>query len=89
MAGFQHAVEHADADAHAAAVFTTLEADAAGQTSQLRAAALSDMAHVRNCAGALASARLTARPGLTELTAVEFRTNALFRLGEDLSRGQD
>ena len=39
--------------------------------------------------GALASAWLTARPGRAELTAVEFRTNAQFRLGEDLFPGQD
>ena len=84
MAGLQHAVTHADADSRAAAVFETLEADAAGQASQLQAAALSDMARLKSCAGALASAWLTARPGLAELTAVEFRTNALLRLGEDL-----
>ena len=89
MAGLQHAVTHADADARAAAVFATLEAHAAGQASQLRAAALSDMARLRSCAGALASAWLTPRPGLAELTAVEFRTNALLRLSEDLFPGQD
>ena len=89
MAGLQHAVTHADADARAAAVFSTLEADAAEQASQLRAAALSDMARLRSCDGALASPWLTARPGLTELTAGKFRTNALLRLGEDLFPGQD
>ena len=89
MAGVQHAVAHADADARAAAVFATLEADASGQASQLRAAALLDMARLRSCAEALSSAWLTARPGLAELTAVEFRTNALLRLGEDLFPGQD
>ena len=68
-------------------MFATLEADAAGQASQLRAAALSDMARLRSCAGALAW--LTARPGLAELTAVELRSNALLRLGEDLFPGQD
>ena len=80
MPGVQHAVTHVDADARAAAVFATLEVDAAGQASQLRAAALSDMSHLRSCAGDLASARLTARPGLAELTALEFRTNALLHL---------
>ena len=52
------------------------------------AAALSDMARLRSCTGALASAWLTARPGLAELTAVEFRTNALLCLGEDQFPGQ-
>ena len=52
------------------AVCATLETDASGPASQLRAAALSDMARLRSCAGALASAWLTARPGLAELTAV-------------------
>ena len=80
---------HADTDARATALFATLEAGAAEQASQLRAAALSDMACLRSCAGALASAWLTAGPGLAELTAVEFRTNALLRLGEDLFPGQD
>ena len=89
MAGLQHAVAHVDADVRAAAVFATLEADVSGQASQLRAAALSDMARLRSCAGALASALLTARPGLAELTAVEFRSNALLRLGEDLFPCQD
>ena len=56
MDSLQHAVTHADADAHAAAVFATLEADAAGQATQLQAAALSDMARLRSCAGALTSA---------------------------------
>ena len=89
MASLQHAVMHADADARAAAVFATLEADVAGQASQLQTAALSNMARLRSCARALVSAWLTARPGLAELTAVEFRTNALLRLGEDLFPGQD
>ena len=88
MAGLQHAVAHADADARAAPVFATLEADASGQAYQLRAAALSDMARLRSCAGALASAWLMAQPGLAELTAVEFRTNALIRLDDDLFPGQ-
>ena len=89
MAGLQHAVTRADADARAAAVFAMLEADAAGQATQLRAAALSDMARLRSSAGALASAWRPARPGHAELTAVEFRTNALLRVGEDLFPGQD
>ena len=89
MAGLQYAVTHAGADARAVAVFATLEADAAGQASQLQAAALSDMARLRSCAGALASAWLTAWLGLTELTAVVFPTNALLRVGEDLFPGQD
>ena len=84
MAGLQHAVTHADADARATAVFATIEAHAARQASQLRAAALKDMGRLRSCAGALVSTWLTARPGLAELTAVEFLTNALLRLGEDL-----
>ena len=71
MAGLQHAVTHADADARTVAVFATLEADAAAQASQLRAAALS---RLRSYAGALTSAWLTARPSLVELMAVEFRT---------------
>ena len=58
------------------------------QASHLRGAALSDMARL-SCDGALASAWLTARPGLMELTTVEFRTNALLRLGEHLFPGQD
>ena len=89
VAGLQHAVTHADADARVAAVFATIEADAAGQASQLRAAPLSDMARLKSCAGALASTWLTAQPGLAELTAVEIRTKALLRLGEDLIPGQD
>ena len=89
MTSFQHAVTHANADARAAAVLATREADAAGQAPQLRAAALSDMARLRSCAGALASAWLTFQPGLTELTAVDSRTIARLRLGEDLFPGQD
>jgi len=61
-----HAVTHADSDARAAAVFAMLEADAAGQATQLRAAALSAMP---NC-GALASAWRAAQPGLAELSPV-------------------
>ena len=89
IAGHQHVMTHLDADAHIAAVFATFEADAAGQASQLRVAALSDMARLRRCDGALMSAWLTARVGLPELTAFKFRTNALLRLGEDLFPGQD
>ena len=55
----------------AAGVFATPPADAAGQASQLWVAAVSDMARMRSCAGALASAWLTAQPGLAELAAVE------------------
>ena len=92
VATLQHAVTHADVDVHATAAHGTLEAGAAGQASQLRAAALSDMARLRSCAGALASASMTARParpGLTELMAVEFLSNALLHLGEDLFPRQD
>ena len=73
---------HVYPDLRAAPVFAALEADATGQASQLRAAAFSDLARIRYCNGALALAWLTARPGVTLLTAVEFRTNAQ-RLGED------
>ena len=45
LAGLQHAVTHADAGVCAAAVVVTREADAVGLACQLRAAALSDMAH--------------------------------------------
>ena len=54
MAGLQLAVTHADTNARAAAVFAALEANTAGQASQLQAAALSGMACRRSCAGALA-----------------------------------
>ena len=39
IAGLQHAVTHADANARAAAVFATHEVNATGQATQLRAAA--------------------------------------------------
>ena len=42
MAALQHAVTHADVDVRAAFVLATLEADAAGQESQLGAVALPD-----------------------------------------------
>ena len=85
MAGLPHALTHAHSDARTAAVSATLEADTAGQASQLRAGTLSDMVCLRGCAEALASALVsTARPGVTEPTAVEFRANASLRLGEDL-----
>ena len=66
MAGLRHAATHTDADARAAAVFTTFEVNAAGQAAQLRAAALSAMP---KC-GALASAWRAAQPGLAELSPV-------------------
>ena len=56
---------------------------------KVQAAGLSGMACLRSGAGALASALLMAWPGLTEVTVVKFRTNALLRLGEDLFPGQD
>ena len=81
----QHVVNLADA--HTVAVFASLMTSASGRASQLRAAVGQDMARLRSCAGALASARLTAC--FTELTAVEFHTNALLCLGEDLCPGKD
>ena len=89
MAALQRAISHPDADTRAAALFTTLEADAKGASSQARSAALADLARLRSCAGSLASAWLTARPGPAELTAVEFCSSARLCLGEDLIAGQD
>ena len=89
MAALQRAISQADADARTAALFATLEADAKGTSSQVRSAALADRARLRSCAGSLALAWLTARPGPADLTAVEFCISARLRLGEDLFAGQD
>ena len=101
LAALQRAISHADSDARVADLFATLEADANEGSSQVRSAALADLARLRSCAGSLASAwltarltaqltaRLTARPGPAELTAVEFCFSAHLRLGEDLFAGQD
>ena len=89
MAALQRAISQVDADARTAALFATLEADAKGASSQVRSAALADLARLRSCAGSLASAWLTARPGPAELTAVEFCISARLRLGEDFFAGQD
>ena len=89
MAALQRAISHADADARAATLFATLKADPKGASSQARSAALADLARLRSCAGSLASACLTTRPGPVELTAVEFCISAHLRLGEDLFAGQD
>ena len=89
MAALQRAFSQADADTRTAALFATLEADAKGASSQVRSAALADLTRLHSCAGSLASAWLTARPGQVELTAVEFCISARLRLGEDLFAGQD
>ena len=89
MAAKQQAISHADADARVAALVVTLEADVKGASSQARSAALADLARLRICAGSLASAWFTARPGPAELTAAEFCISARLRLGEDLFAGQD
>ena len=49
---------------------------------------LADLLRLRSCSGALASARLTARPGSRELTAIEICVNARRRLGKTLLAGQ-
>ena len=89
MAALQREMSHADADARTATLFATLAVDAKGASPQARPAALADLARLRSCAGSLASAWLTARPGPTEVTAVEFCISARLRLGEDLFAGQD
>ena len=71
MAALQQAICQADADARAAALFATLEADAKGATSQARSAAVADLTRLHSCAGSLVSACLTAQPGPAELTAVQ------------------
>ena len=86
MAALQRAIFQADADARTAALFAPLEADAKGASSQVRSAALADLARLRSCAGSLASAWLTARPGPAELTAVVICISARLRLGEDFSQ---
>ena len=83
----QREISHADADARAAALFATLEADAKGASLQARSAAR--LPHLCNCTGLLASAWLTARPGPAGLTAVEFCISTRLRLGEDLFACQD
>ena len=89
MTALQRAISHADADARTAALFATLKTDAKVASSQVWSEALADLARLRSCAGSLASAWLTARPGPAELTAVEFCISARLRLGEDLFAGQD
>ena len=79
----------ADADAPVAAIFATLKADAGGPAARPKDQALADLSRLRSCSGVIASAWLTARPGLTELTAIEFCVNARLRLGETLLAGQD
>ena len=63
MAALQREISQADADARTAALFATLEADEKKASSQVRSAALADLARLRSCAGSLSSAWLTARPG--------------------------
>ena len=89
MAALELAISHADADARAAALSTTLKTDAKGASSQVRLTALAGLDRLRSCAGSLASAWLAARPGPDGLTAVEFGISARLRLGEDLFSGQD
>ena len=89
MVALQRTISHADADAHVAVLFATLEADAKGPSSQVHSAARADLARLRSCAGSLASAWLTARPGPAELTAVESCISARLLLGDDLFAGQD
>ena len=89
MAAPQRAIFHADADARAAALFVSLEADAKKASTHALSAALADLARLHSCAGSLASARLTARPGPAEHTALEFCVSARLRLGENLFAGQD
>ena len=88
-AAMQQAVSRADADAPVAALFATLEADARGPAARPKDQALADLSRLRSISGALASAWLTARPGFTELTAIEVCVNARLRLGEILLAGQD
>ena len=82
MAAMQQAVSRADADTRVAALFATLGADARGPAARPKNQALADPSRLRSCSGALASAWLTARPGFTELTTIEFCVNARLRLGE-------
>jgi len=89
MAALQRTLPHADVDARAAALFAAFEPEAKGSSSQIRSAALADLARLRSCAVSLASAWLLARPGLAEVTAVEFCISARLRLGEDLVAGLD
>ena len=83
IAALRRALPQADADTHAAALCATLEADLKGSSSQARSTALEDIARLHRCAGSLASAWLTERPGPAELTAVEFCTSTRLRSRED------
>ena len=74
-----------DVDAHSAALFTTLEADAKGVSSYAQSTALADLARLHSCAGSLVSAWLTARFGAAKLTAAEFGIST----GEDVFAGQE
>ena len=76
IAAMQQAITRADADARVAALFATFDADARGPAARPNDQALADLSRLRSCSGALASAWLTARPGFTELTAMDFRVNA-------------
>ena len=89
MVAMQQAVSRADADARVAALIATLESDARGPAARPKNQALADLSRLRSCSGALASAWLTAQPGFTELTAIDFCVNARLRLGEILLAGQD
>ena len=50
MAALQWATSQADADARTAALFAKLEADSKGASSQVRSAAVADLARLRSCA---------------------------------------
>ena len=73
MAALKREISHEDADARAAALLATLEADAKVAPSHARSAAPANLGRLRSCARSLASAWLTARPVPAELKAVEFR----------------
>ena len=89
IAALQRALSHAGTDARAAVLLATLEADAKGGSSQVLCTALADLARFCSCAGSLASAYLTARPGPAELTDVHPSIRARLRLREYLFSGQD
>ena len=85
MVKLQRRIAHAEADARHAAIFAGLLAVSACRSSQAAAGADADLARLRSCSGAMASAWLTALPGpVTGLTDVEFIVNLRLRLGEEL-----
>ena len=97
-AALQQAICRADADDRDAALFTTLTVYARGAAARPKDQALAhhdlsrlqhDFSRLRSCSAALASAWVTARPGFTELTAIQSCADAQLHLGEVIMAGQD